>query len=95
MAAADIFVDRRDLTGVAKALNVPPSELIERVEHRVAQTGLDAQDLDRRIRGAEVKTELRRLTDEAIAAVSSDYFPADKVVIVADHLLKGKMALFR
>lgn len=37
----------------------------------------------------------RVLTEEATAAVSSDYFPADKVVVVADHLLKGKMALYK
>ena len=40
------------------------TDVLERI---VDQAGLDARDLDRRIRDAEVKTELRRLTDEAIS----------------------------
>lgn len=33
------------------------------------------------------------LTDGAVAAVTSAFFPADKVVQVADHILLGKLAL--
>lgn len=35
------------------------------------------------------------LTADATAEVTSDYFPADKVVLVANHLLKGKIALYQ
>lgn len=34
-------------------------------------------------------------TEEAINAVTSDFFPADKVVELADHVLQGKLALAR
>jgi tetratricopeptide (TPR) repeat protein len=35
----------------------------------------------------------RANTEEAVQAVSSDFFPAHKVVEVADHILQGKLAL--
>ncbi|HAV63509.1 MAG TPA: hypothetical protein DCY13_14220, partial [Verrucomicrobiales bacterium] len=42
---------------------------------------------------AEQRAVKAALTEEAVKAVTSDFFPADKVVQVADHILRGKLAL--